>query len=150
MTRLALTVLALILWPPVAGAVCLFLINGLGDSGAFTYASRDAANRSLWLAAREGFMVGVNAAPFISLTPAAVVFGARRYWPKLRSDILTGAMGGGVVMAAFIVWTAVFPLDPLLGGIMPIVLAVLLISGAISGFLIASLRPRTNPTTSPP
>ena len=140
--------IVLLLWPPCAGALCLFLINGLGDSGAFTEAP-NIAFRSLRLATQEGFMLGVRASPLISVAPAAFVFAARRYWPRFSTDVLMGIAGAAVVFAAFLVWTAFQPLNPLLGGILPFALAVLLMSGAITGFLIARLRPRSNPPTPP-
>jgi hypothetical protein len=58
-------------------------------------------------------------------------------------------LGGAIVFGALLVWIAFYPLDPLLGGIIPVVAVILLASGAITGFLIAWLRPRTNPPTSP-
>lgn len=146
--RLALLLAALLLWPPIAGAAALFLINGLGSSGAFTEPF-ETAIRSLRLAATSGFDIGIRSMPFLSLAPAAIVFAARRWTPNL-GDVAAGAMGALFVFALFVVWIVVEPLDPLLGGIIPLVLGVLLTSGAFTGLLISRLRPRATPLTPTP
>lgn len=146
--RIALLVLALVLWAPLAGAAALVLINGLGDSGAFTEPP-DTALRSLQLAAREGFETGVRAMPFLSLIPTLFVFAARRLLPKI-TDIVAALIGAVLVFALFIGWTVVDPLDPLLGGIAPLILVALLIGATFTSLLISLLRPRTSQPKSAP
>ena len=141
--RTVLLVLALMLWAPVAGAAALFLINGLGDSGAFTEPANTAV-RSLRLAAIEGFQVGLRSMPFLSLVPALFVFAARQWAPKI-SDFVAAMVGGVIVFGLFVGWTHVYPLDPLLGGLAPLVLVALLIGAAFTGVLIILLRPRATP-----
>lgn len=148
-THIALLVLALALWAPFAGSIALFLINGLGSSGAFTELPSAVALRSLRLAAEQGFRIGVLATPFLSLAPALIIFGARKFATKL-SDTIAGAVGSVIIFAVFGVWITFNPLDPLLGGIIPVVFIVLLIAGIFTGFLVGSLRPRATPTTPAP
>lgn len=137
--------LALLLWAPVAGAASLFFINGLGPSGAFTEAP-EIAMRSLRLAAREGFEFGVRTTPVLSLAPALAVFAARR-WASKIGDIVASLIAGLTVFALLFVWTLIYPLDPLLGGIMPVILVVLLVGATFTGLLITILRPRATPPT---
>lgn len=146
--RIVILALAILLWPPVAGAVALFFINGLGPSGAFTE-TPELAMRSLRLAAREGFEFGVGSMPFLSLVPALAVFAARRWTPRV-ADIVASLIGAIVVFAFLIGWTVIYPLDPLLGGIMPLVLVVMLIGAAFTGLHIILVRPRTTPPAPAP
>ncbi|HYD89036.1 MAG TPA: hypothetical protein VEA80_16285 [Vitreimonas sp.] len=132
----------------MAGAAALFLINGLGDSGAFTEPP-DTAMRSLRLAAFEGLEFGVRSMPFLSLAPAWAVFAARR-WAPMIADVVAALIGAAIVFAFFVGWTVFYPLDPLLGGIAPLVLIVLLIGAAWTGLLIMLLRPRATPSRSAP
>jgi hypothetical protein len=146
--RLVALLLALAMWPPLAGATGSFLTRGLGPSGAFTEAP-SLASRSLQNAAIEGFEIGIATSPLLSFGPAVVVLAARRWWPR-SGDVGSGAVGSAVMFALFVAYTMIYPLDPLLGGILPVILIVLLISGAFTGFLMAWLRPRSNPPTSAP
>lgn len=146
--RLALLLAALLLWPSIAGAVALFFINGLGSSGAFTE-PLETAGRSLRLAAANGFEIGIKSTPFLSLAPAALVFAARR-WAQKFGDVIAGITGAVTVFVLFIGWIMIESLDPLLGGIIPLVLVVLLVSGAFTGLLISRLRPRATPSTPAP
>jgi hypothetical protein len=146
--RLITLLLALALWPPLAGATGSFLARGLGPSGAFTEAP-SLALRSLQNAAMGGFEIGIATSPLLSFGPAVIVFAARRWWPLL-GDVGSGTVGGAVMFALFVAYTMIYPLDPLLGGILPIILIVLLVSGAFTGFLIAWNRPRSNPATPSP
>lgn len=146
--RLVTLLLSLALWPPLAGATGSFLTRGLGSSGAFTE-TPSTAFRSLQLAAMEGLQLGAVTSPILSLGPALFVLATRRWWRQLP-DIASGAIGGLLMFMLFVGYIMIFPLDPLLGGILPIILVVLLISGAFTGFLFAWLRPRSNPPTSPP
>jgi hypothetical protein len=127
----------------------LFFINGLGASGAFTELPTDSAVRSLRPAAQQGFEVGVMTTPFLSFAPTLIVFAARRFITKL-GDISAGALGAVAVFSAFVVWVLINPLDPLLGGIIPLVLVLLLIGGSFTGFLIGRLHPRATPSTRTP
>lgn len=147
--RLVALFAAFLLWPPMAGSASMFLINGLGGAGAFTELPSSSALRSLKLAAAEGFKIGVFATPFISLIPATLVFVMRRWLPRI-ADLAAGALGALAVFVLFIVYTTIHPLDPLLGGIAPLILGVLLISGMITSFVIATLRPRATLATPPP
>jgi len=147
--RTVLLVAAIALWPAIAGASALFLINGLGPEGAFTEPP-SSAWRSLRLAAQEGFRIGVATMPFLSLLPALFVFLGRRFMARIGPDALTGAAGGLLGFALFLGWTLVEPLDPLLAGIHVLVGVVLIVGGVVTGVLITLLRPRTTPTTSAP
>lgn len=143
------TLIAIALWPAIAGAVALFLVNGLGSSGAFAE-SPALALRSLRIAAAEGFEFGVKAGPFLSLGPAAFVFSSRKWRPLFR-DIEAAACGGVTMFVLFLAYISIVPVDPLVGGIViPIGFVVIVTSGVFTGLLIAWLRPRVTPLSSPP
>jgi hypothetical protein len=146
--RIVTLLLTLVLWPPLAGAIGSFLTRGLGSSGAFTE-TPSLALRSLQRAAVGGFEIGIVASPLLSLVPAIIVFSARRWWPQMV-DVASGAIGGLVAFALLTAYIMIYPLDPLLGGILPLLLGVLLVSGEFTGFLIARLGPPSNPPTSQP
>ena len=73
----------------------------------------------------------------------------RRWLPRI-ADTAAGVLGALAVFVLFIVYTTIHPLDPLLGGIAPLILGVLLISGMITSFVIATLRPRATLATPAP